>query len=392
MDETDSQAQDQTKELDPEGLLDQQDEEEEDGVTGDSSHISEKMCEQALASATEASGSDYESEGTDTEMDQEEGEPTGALPAGKIIFGSGTDQNIPGEKPDGSATTRTDGDALPAEQANDAAAAAATVAAAAAAAAVAAELAKKGECNPSNSTGKKIINSAEIVQRFKVPSMVPKPMIDSGLKKKVEEPDVIPTDSYRKIRESLKKVNILPTIGGTGSGSVADESVGSFYNPGDNRIARSIIKEDSNALFTTSKSFDSNNWDCFACPVKHSVLGGGAGGTGGPSRPVIIICDQNFPAILPSATGECAAIARLEDATFEELGDFLSSFAAKDSLPHGTLILVGSLSELKRGGISPYLAACTQMIRRLGNRFGDGVTVIPFVPPPMGGTKDLFGT
>jgi hypothetical protein len=218
--------------------------------------------------------------------------------------------------------------------------------------------------------------------------MVPKPMTDSGLKKKVEEPDVIPTDSYRKIRDSLKKVNILPTIGGTGSGSVADESVGSFYNPGDNRIARAIIKEDSTALFTTSKSFDSNNWDCFACPVKHSVLGGGAGGAGGPSRPVIIICDQNFPAILPSATGECAAIARLEDATFEELGDFLSSFAAKDSLPPGTLILVGSLSELKRGGISPYLAACTQMIRRLGNRFGDSVTVIPFVPPPMGGTKD----
>ncbi len=28
------------------------------------------------------------------------------------------------------------------------------------------------------------------------------------------------------------------------------------------------------------------------------------------------------------------------------------------------------------------------MIRRLGNRFDDKVTVIPFVPPPMGGTKD----
>ena len=50
MDETDSQAQDQTKELDPEGLLDQQDAEEEDGDTRDSSHISEKMCAQALAS------------------------------------------------------------------------------------------------------------------------------------------------------------------------------------------------------------------------------------------------------------------------------------------------------------------------------------------------------
>jgi len=208
MDETDSQAQDQTKELDPEGLLDQQDEEEEDGDNGDSSHISEKMCEQALASATEASGSDYESEGTDTEMDQEEGEPTGALPAGKVIFGSGTGQNIPGENPDGSAPTGSDGDAFPAEQQTNSAMAAASAAAAAiAAAAAAVEPAKKSELVTSISTGKKRLNPAEIVQRFKVPAMVPKPMTDSGLKKKVEEPDVIPTDSYRKIRESLPAVS-----------------------------------------------------------------------------------------------------------------------------------------------------------------------------------------
>ena len=312
MDETDSQtqAQDQTRVLDPEGLLDQQDEEEEAGDTADTSHISEKLCEQALASATDASGSDYESEGTETEMDHEEGEPASALPAGKIIFGSGTEQISLSKNIDPTAEPRTAGDAHPAEHAS-AAAAAATAAAVAAAG-----YEKNGDRNPSNSTLKNAANSTEQIKRFKVPSMVPKPTIVSGLKKKVEEPDVIPTDSYRKIRESLEKVNILPTVGGAGSGSVADESVGSFYNPGDNRIARTIIKEDSNALFTTSKSFDSNNWDCFACPVKHSVLGGGVGGAGGPSRPVIIICDQNFPAILPSATGECAAIARLEDATF----------------------------------------------------------------------------
>jgi hypothetical protein len=379
MDETNSQAQaqDQTRALDPEGLLDQQDEEEEAGDTADNSHISEKLCEQALASATDASGSDYDSEGTETEMDQGEGESAAALPAGKIIFGSGTEQTLPGENLDVTAKTKADGDASSAEPAT---------AAAAAKTKPAAGHEKTGDSNASTHSTT-AVNSAEQGTRFKVLSMVPKQTTFPGLKKKVEEPNVIPTDSYRKIRESLKKVNILPTIGGTGSGSVADESVGSFYNPGDNRIARTIIKEDSNALFTTSKSFDSNNWDCFACPVKHSVLGGGVGGAGGPSRPVIIICDQNFPAILPSATGECAAIARLEDATFEELGDFLSSFAAKDSLPPGTLILVGSLSELKRGGISPYLAACTQMIRRLGNRFGENVTVIPFVPPPYGRDK-----
>jgi hypothetical protein len=53
-DETD--AQDQSRALDPDGLLDQQDEVEEEGEGGDTSHISEKMCEQALASTTDASG------------------------------------------------------------------------------------------------------------------------------------------------------------------------------------------------------------------------------------------------------------------------------------------------------------------------------------------------
>jgi hypothetical protein len=123
--------------------------------------------------------------------------------------------------------------------------------------------------------------SAGQKDRFKLPSMIPKPTASSGSKKKIEEPDIIPTETYRKIRENLKKANILPTIGGSGSGSVANESVGSFYNKGDNRMARSLIKEDANALFTTSKSFNSENWDCYACPVKHSVLGGGVGGGGG---------------------------------------------------------------------------------------------------------------
>jgi hypothetical protein len=271
MDETDSQAQDQTRALDPEGLLDHQEEEEEAGDTADTSHICEKLCEQALASATDASGSDYDSE--ETEMDQGEGEPAASLPAGKIIFGSGTEKTNSGENLETAAKEKPDGDAYPAEPA-----------AAAGAIPPAADYEKNDVGNsstPSGKIGKTAANSAEHEKRFKVPSMVPKPTTDSGMKKKVEEPDVIPTDSYRKIRDSLKKVNILPTIGGTGSGSVAEESVGSFYNPGDNRIARTIIKEDSNALFTTSKSFDSNNWDCFACPVKHSVLGGGGGGGGG---------------------------------------------------------------------------------------------------------------
>jgi len=236
-DETD--AQDQSRALDPEGLLDQQDEVDEDGEGGDTSHISEKMCEQALASTTDASGSEEEtgesadSEGMDTDPDSAS-TPT-VQPTGKAIFSSGYDS----QPATASGGPERGG-------ANNTAAGAATAVSSAITNPAAASDNASGEApmpSSSSSAGHEAASGTipgtpgcikEIKERFKVPSMIPRPTAIPGSKKKTEEPDIIPTDTYRKIRENLKQANVLPTIGGSGSGSVADESVGSFYNKGDN--------------------------------------------------------------------------------------------------------------------------------------------------------------
>ena len=125
------------------------------------------------------------------------------------------------------------------------------------------------------------------------------------------EKDAIPSDTYKSIL-AAKISRITPaTIPGTGSG-VADTSCGSFYNPGDNRIRRAVYKENVANLTVTSMSFNPVTWECASCPSRHPILNGENGDDGGEGRAVIFLTDQNFPAILPTATGKCLAIVRIE--------------------------------------------------------------------------------
>jgi hypothetical protein len=101
---------------------------------------------------------------------------------------------------------------------------------------------------------------------------------------------------------------------------------GSFYNSGDNRIRRAIYKENVASLTVTSLSFNPVSWECASCPSKHPIFGGGEGyGEGG--RVVVVLCDQNFPAVLPSAGGKCVAIVRIEHGTLRELVELIEKIA-----------------------------------------------------------------
>jgi hypothetical protein len=71
---------------------------------------------------------------------------------------------------------------------------------------------------------------------------------------------------------------IVANIGGITSGQDPIEC-GSFYNNSDNRVARSVYKEDLISMSVTSMSFNPKNWLSTACPKSHSVLEeGGRGG------------------------------------------------------------------------------------------------------------------
>jgi hypothetical protein len=92
------------------------------------------------------------------------------------------------------------------------------------------------------------------------------------------EADIIPPKTYKAIVANKKNKEKVGTIGGITSGQDPIEC-GSFYNSSDNRVARSVYKEDLTSMSVTSLSFNPKNWLCTACPKSHSVVEeGGRGG------------------------------------------------------------------------------------------------------------------
>jgi hypothetical protein len=56
---------------------------------------------------------------------------------------------------------------------------------------------------------------------------------------------------------------------------------------------------------------------------------------------VIIIADQNFPAVLPSVENKCLAIMRLEKGCLTELVDFAIELTKNACVPAGTVFVIG---------------------------------------------------
>ncbi len=144
-----------------------------------------------------------------------------------------------------------------------------------------------GKSNQNENTFKKVPTGV------KNPEIPPKTM-------DVSEADAVPSKTYSAIISNKKKNEKASTICGIASGQDPTEC-GSFFNPGDNRILRSVYKEDVTSGSVSSMSFNPVTWMCTVCPRSHSVFevktgeGGRAGG-----RTDIVLCDQNFPAVFLS--------------------------------------------------------------------------------------------
>jgi hypothetical protein len=164
------------------------------------------------------------------------------------------------------------------------------------------------------------------------PKTDPKTKVPSGVKKTQKnqkknpapipaEADAVPSKTYRAIVASKELKGKAGTIGGIASGQ-GSSYCGSFFNKGDNRVLRTVYKEDIPSQSVSSLSFNPVKWVCAACPKSHPIFGGGGG-----RRTVIVIADQNFPGLLPSAEGNCLAIIRLEKGCLPELVDFAINIA-----------------------------------------------------------------
>jgi hypothetical protein len=102
----------------------------------------------------------------------------------------------------------------------------------------------------------------------------------------VPEADTDPSDVYLSIKAQNKMKRLLAVLDGTGTNPKAIfTECGSFYNKGDNGVARSVVKEDICTGTVTSLSFSPQSWLCSSCPVRHSILKkSGSGGRGEPGK------------------------------------------------------------------------------------------------------------
>jgi len=109
----------------------------------------------------------------------------------------------------------------------------------------------------------------------KVPAMFKEPLPPQP--KQAVEPPATPSATYKAIMGGRSAKNTNSVLAGTGTAK-SKTNCGSFFNPGDNRVLRSVYKEIVATLTVSSLSFNPIGWECSACPKKHSVLGGGGGG------------------------------------------------------------------------------------------------------------------
>ncbi len=99
----------------------------------------------------------------------------------------------------------------------------------------------------------------------------PKTKVPSGVKnifKKISAPipaeaDAVPSKNYRAIIASKLLKGKAGTIGGIASGQ-GESYCGSFFNKGDNRVLRTVYKEDIPSQSVSSLSFEPVKWVCTA--------------------------------------------------------------------------------------------------------------------------------
>ncbi len=162
-----------------------------------------------------------------------------------------------------------------------------------------------------------------------------------------------PYTQIREIKESeLETENLF-------GGSSLHQSAGSFRNEGDNRSLLTRENYNKRESLNSSYSYTYNNMYCCCCATPHPLLGKNI-------APVIVLSDQSFPAAVPSlGSGKCMAIMRVENGSLAEIVDLFPRKNRMEWLPAGTLILIGSLSQLAKDGLTSYVVDYTMAINRL---------------------------
>jgi hypothetical protein len=94
----------------------------------------------------------------------------------------------------------------------------------------------------------------------------------------------------------------------------------------------------------------------------------------------VVLSDQHFAGNVPAKDGyECVRVMRVEDASLRELVDELLRVCKRWMLVPGSVIMLGSLTQLAKDGTAFYAGIWKQMRTLLKRELGD-VTVVPLLP------------
>jgi hypothetical protein len=192
--------------------------------------------------------------------------------------------------------------------------------------------------------------------------------------------------TIKATRERKEKGLILGSVGEYGRGETGGEGCGSgactgFDVAADCRQFAAKNFHDLEGCRNISSSIDHDGLKCLACANPHSL-----GESMCRGEPVVVcISDQNFPPVLPADDGKCVVVIRVEEGRlFEIEGAFRDVFIGHCT-PHGRFPLVGSLSHLGRYGLESYAVDLVKTMASVAALVGGGVSVVPYVPIPLGG-------
>jgi hypothetical protein len=163
-------------------------------------------------------------------------------------------------------------------------------------------------------------------------------------------------------------------------------AIGTFYNPPDYRITKTVIKSFFGNKQNVSFSFDPSSLTCNNCKTKpgHAIAGSDA-----DPPPTFVLSDQCFPAALPAAgAGGCIHIIRIENGTVNELAKLFVDVFAGVHVQVGSLILLSSVSHLAAVGTAAYAESIVRAAKSILTSFGGKATVRTGVPVLLGGIKD----
>jgi hypothetical protein len=175
-----------------------------------------------------------------------------------------------------------------------------------------------------------------------------------------------------------------------GDGKNEKRKEAGFDLGGDSRVKQTTLRHRMDTMQNITCSFNPADMTCSGCKVrgKHSVVGADSG-----EPVVLVITDQNFPAVLYSGDGgACIGVVRVEFGSIRDIGFLVGDLLDGVRLPQGSVVLIGSVPDLARQGVSGYTEELTRSIRILREKQVKlGVKVqVSALPPVHLGSVNSF--